>query len=81
MKQVPLSELSPEQLKLKEKSLKTAVSLLSGMLIVLFAITGFLSYWRGFSVFSVLPFVFLPMLLINIVNLRKIRTEIASRNT
>ncbi len=80
MKQTPLSELSQEQLKLKEKTLKGAVGILSGMLLVLFAVTGYLTYLRGFSVFTMLPFIFLPIFLINIINLKKIRSEITSRN-
>lgn len=80
MKQTPLSELSQEQLKLKEKTLKAAIGVLSGMLLVLFAVTGYLTYIKGFSVFTVLPFVFLPIFLINIMNLKKVRSEITSRN-
>jgi len=81
MKQTPFSELNQNQLKIREKALKTAVVILSGMLLILFAITGYLTFVKGFSVFSILPFIFLPIFLINILNLKKIRTEINSRNT
>jgi len=80
MKQVPLSELSKEDLLKKEKTSKTAIAALGGLLIVLIAATVYLTYLQGFSVFTVLPVAFLPLFTINISNLKKIRTEIASRN-
>jgi len=64
MKQTPFSELNQNQLKIREKALKTAVVILSGMLLILFAITGYLTFVKGFSVFSILPFIFLPIFLI-----------------
>jgi hypothetical protein len=81
MKQVPLSELSKEELLKKEKNLKGASTVLGGMLVVLAAASAYLSYLQGFSVFTVLPVAFLPMYIINLGNLKKIHTEIASRNT
>jgi hypothetical protein len=81
MKQVPLSELSKEELLKKEKNLKGASAVLGGMLVVLAAASAYLSYLQGFSVFTVLPVAFLPMFIINLGNLKKIQTEIASRNT
>jgi len=80
MKQVPLTELSKEDLLKKEKTSKTAIAALGGLLIVLIAATVYLTYLQGFSVFTVLPVAFLPLFTINISNLKKIRTEIASRN-
>jgi len=81
MKQVPLSELSLEELLKKEKTLKAASTVLGGMLVLLAAASAYLSYLQGFSVFTVLPVAFLPMFIINLSNLKKIQTEIASRNT
>ena len=81
MKQVPLSELNQEELLKKEKTLKAASTVLGGMLVVLAAASGYLTYLQGFSVFSVLPVAFLPIFIFNVTNLKKIQAEIASRNT
>lgn len=81
MKQVPLSELNQEELLKKEKTLKAASTVLGGMLVLLAAASAYLTYLQGFSVFTVLPVAFLPMFIINLGNLKKIQTEIASRNT
>jgi hypothetical protein len=81
MKQVPLSELSHEELLKKAKALKAASSVLGGMLVIMAATSVYLTYLQGFSVFTALPIAFLPMLIINVSNLKKIQTEIASRNT
>ncbi len=81
MKQVPLSELSQEELLKKVKTGQIAISALGGLLIVLVAATVYLTYLQGFSVFTVLPVAFLPLFIINVSNLKKIQAEIASRNT
>ncbi len=81
MKQVPLSELSQEELLKKEKTLKAASTVLGGMLVVLAAASVYLTYLQGFTVFSVLPVAFLPIFIVNIGNLKKIKAEISSRNT
>ena len=81
MKQVPLSELSQEELLKKVKTGKIAISALGGLLIVLVAATVYLTYLQGFSVFTVLPVAFLPLFILNVSNLKKIQAEIASRNT
>jgi hypothetical protein len=81
MKQVPLSELSQEELLKKAKTLKAASTVLGGMLVVLAAASLYLTYLQGFSVFSVLPVTFLPIFIVNVGNLKKIQAEIASRNT
>jgi hypothetical protein len=81
MKQVPLSEISQEELLKKAKALKAATTILGGMLVILAAASVYLTFLQGFSVFTALPIAFLPMLIINVSNLKKIQTEISSRNT
>ncbi|MDP3470118.1 MAG: hypothetical protein Q8S11_17385 [Daejeonella sp.] len=81
MKKVQLSELSQDELKNKAKTLKAANTILGTMLIILALASGYLTLQQGFTVFSALPVAFLPMFVINITNLKKIRNEIASRNT
>ena len=81
MKQVPFSELSQDELLKKEKTLKAASTVMGGMLVVLAAASVYLTYLQGFTVFSVLPVAFLPIFIVNIGNLKKIKAEISSRNT
>lgn len=80
MKQKPYSEMSLAELKNQEKTLKTVTYVLGGVLIVQFVVGIALSFTKGFSVFSILPFAFLPLMIVNLGNLKKIRAEIASRS-
>ncbi len=80
MKQESLSNLSIEELKTKEKSLKTAAGMLSGMMIVMLAVGIYMFFQKGFSVFSVLPIAFLPLVGGLFAKIKEVRTEIASRN-
>ena len=80
MAQKPYSEMSLNELKNQEKTLKTVTYVLGGVLIVQFVVGIALSFTKGFSVFSILPFAFLPLMIINVNNLKKIKAEIATRN-
>ncbi|WP_394992399.1 hypothetical protein [Emticicia sp.] len=80
MKENNYSQMSLEELKAKEKTLKSATSAFIGVLIVLVFAVVFLGIRQGFSVFSVLPVAFLPLLLVNISGLKKVQEEIKSRN-
>lgn len=80
MKPKSLPEMSLDELKNKEKTLKTAVTVLAVMIFLLFAIGLFLMVKRGFSVFTFLPAVFLPLFTVNLNNLKKTKSEIQSRN-
>ena len=81
MKQVPLSELSQDELLKKAKALKAASANQGAMLVILAAASVYLTYLREFTAFTALPIAFLPMLLIHVSNLKKIQTEISYRNT
>jgi len=79
MKETNLLKLSLEELKKREKTTKTSTVLLLGMIIVQIAVGVFLTFKQKFSVFTILPIAFFPILVVNNTNLKKIRTEINSR--
>ncbi len=81
MKQEELTKMSLDELKSKEKTLKSSMAILGGMIIVLLITGVFLTIKQGFGVFTVLPIVFLPIFTMNIGNLKKIQSEIALRNS
>jgi len=80
MKQESLSNLSLDELKTKEKSLKTAAGMLSGMMVVMLAVGIYMFFQKGFSVFSVLPVAFLPLVGGLFAKIKEVRSEMASRN-
>lgn len=81
MKQEELIQMSLDELKSKEKTLKSSMAILGGMIIVLLIVAVFLTIKQGFGVFSILPIVFLPIFTMNIGNLKKIKNEITLRNS
>lgn len=80
MKENKYAQMSLEELKAKEKTLKSAISVFVGILMVLVFAVVFLGVRQGFSVFSILPVAFLPLILANINILKKLQEEIKSRN-
>jgi len=76
-----LSKMSLEELQKQEKSLKIATPILAVLLSVMFVSGIFLTSRQGFSAFSVLPVAFLPLLIVNATNLKKVKAEIASRKS
>lgn len=80
MKNEDFSKLSLEELKKKEKSTRFSAGLLGGIIFVQFLIGIFLTVTNGFSVFTVMPIAFLPILVISFSSLKKIKAEIATRN-
>lgn len=79
-KEEDLSLLSSEELAKKAKTAKTATGLLLGIIMVQFAVGIFLTFKQGFNVFTVLPIAFLPLIIVNYVNIKKLNEEIARRN-
>lgn len=75
-----LSVLSIEELNKKAKTAKLATGLLSGMLLVQFAVGIYMTTQQGFNAFLIVPVAFLPILIINFTNIKKINAEIARRN-
>lgn len=74
-----LSALSNEELTKRVKTTKTVAGLLAGILLVEFAAGLYLTIKQGFSIFLVIPIAFLPILIINYQNIKKLNEEIASR--
>jgi hypothetical protein len=81
MSQNPFAQLSTEELNKKAQTLKKANIVLSVFLIIMALAAVANTVLGGFSVFSVLPICFLPMVLVNFGNLKKIQTELATRST
>jgi len=85
MKENPYAKLTLDELNAKVKSLKSITSSItsafSGILLIMTFIGVFLSIRQGFRVFSVLPVAFLPLFIININNIKKIKEEIKSRES
>lgn len=75
-----LSHLSNEQL---IKSYNTAKGIFIGFIIVFILLIGtaiFITLKKGFGVFSVLPIVFISILIANITNFNMLKAEMKSRN-
>jgi len=79
-KEPELSTLTVEQLTKRAKTTKLATGLLLGIIILQLAIGAYLTFDKGFNVFTVIPLAFLPMVIVNYANLKKINEEIAKRN-
>ena len=76
-----LSELSVEELKTKEKGLKVVVGIYIGILTFMSACSVYLTFQQGFNVFTILPVAFLPIFIGFLGNLKKVKNEIALRNS
>ena len=74
-----LSSLSTEELNKRVKTTKMVAGLLAGALLMEFAAGIYLTIKGGFSIFLVLPIAFLPIVIINYQNIKKINEEIARR--
>jgi len=80
MRQEPISEMSTEKLKKNYKVMKLAIGILSGMFIIM-AVSGlYITLTKGFGTISILPLVFLPLFVNNIIQLKKIKTELLTRD-
>lgn len=80
MKKEDYSKYSIEDLTKKEKTAKVATIALGALIVMQFFPCLYLTYKQGFNVFTVLPFTFLPLLMVNILTLKKIKAEMNSRN-
>jgi Na+-transporting methylmalonyl-CoA/oxaloacetate decarboxylase beta subunit len=79
MKNQNLGLLDTETLLKKQRSLKVLTGMLAGMLMVLFALTIFISIKKTFSPLSVVPIALLPIVILNLLNLKTIKKELDSR--
>jgi hypothetical protein len=79
MKSTSLAEWSIEELKKNEKGLRIANIVLGFCIGVMCLTGGYMFIKKGFSIGTLMPLLFLPLLLINYTQWKKIRTEIALR--
>ncbi|WP_336664448.1 redox-active disulfide protein 2 [Elizabethkingia meningoseptica] len=80
MKKEDWSSLSTEDLNQKQKSIKSLTTMLIVTLIALFLISLFVSLKKGFTPLLVIPIALLPVVSMNLNNLKSIKKEIDSRN-
>jgi uncharacterized membrane protein len=79
MAQKQFSEKTSDELKKRQKELTFAVVLMA-VAIVVMTISAIISYsQKGFSTNSFLPLFFMPIAIINLINLKKIKAELALR--
>lgn len=80
MKNQPdLTTMSTEALEKRAKVTKTASVMLAVIIALQFVIGIYLTVVNGFNVFIVIPAAFLPLLMVNFSNLKKIKEEISRR--
>ncbi len=74
-----LSDLSNEELMKKLKVAKTIYVVFFAVFIIMLATCLYLTYSQGFSVFTMLPICFIPIMIANIMSYGKVREEARSR--
>lgn len=79
MKGNKLQEMSSEALLKQKKSIEVLTGMLAGMLLVLLIIGVYLSVNKGFTPLVIIPFTLLPIVLLNLNNLREIKKVLNSR--
>lgn len=80
-KQPELSELSLEELEKRAKMTKFSSIMLIVAVSLQFLTGVYLTFKNGFNVFIILPMAFLPLIIVNFTNLKKINEEIAKRKS
>jgi hypothetical protein len=79
MAQKQISEMTTEELNKNLKLMRVAIAVISASIGVMI-VSSVVSYSKkGFSVFTILPLMFVPILTMNIANMKKIKTELESR--
>ncbi len=79
MKNTKFSEMTTEELIKNQKTLKTVNSIFAVVLLMLFALNVYIVLRKGFSAMNVVPVALLPILFLNINNLKEIKRELESR--
>ncbi len=79
MAQKQLSEMTDEELKKNMRMMTIAVTVIIVSIIIMFISAVFSYMKKGFGVTAVLPFAFMPIAIINLMNLKKIKAELDSR--
>ena len=76
-----LSEMSLDELKSQEKGQTVILSAFIGLVVIMAVAGGYLTYLKGFNVFTVLPVAFFPLVFVFFNNLKKTKSEIGSRDS
>ena len=79
MKSQPISEMSTKDLRKNYKTIRILTMVLSGLFVVMAFSSVYITINKGFGASSILPLVFLPSFIINITNLKKIKSELLAR--
>lgn len=79
MKNKKPAEMTNEELLKTKKTLATVTYLLGGMIVLMFFANTYTAYKKGFSALTVMPIAFLPIFIINMSSLDKIKKEIKER--
>lgn len=80
MKKEDLKGVSTEVLQKKYKTYKMAFYVLAGIVGVMFVVSFFMWKESGFNATVLMPVFFIPMVLVNYFNLRKIEKELTTRD-
>ncbi len=80
MAQKQLSEMSEEELKKNIKLVTVAVAVITASILIMFISAVYSYAKKGFTATVVLPFAFMPIAIMNFMNLKKIKAELDSRN-
>ncbi len=79
MKNQKLSETNTADLKKSEKSIKTITGILLGMLLVLFILSLYITFTKGFTALLIIPIALLPIVIVNFNSINEIKKELKSR--
>ena len=79
MKNQKLIETNTVELKKSAKSIKTITGILLGMLIVLFLLSLYITFTKGFTPLLIIPIGLLPIVIVNYNTINEIKKELKSR--
>lgn len=79
MAQRQLSEMTEEELQKNVKMMTIAVAVIIVSIIIMLISAVYTYIKKGFTVTAVLPLAFLPIAIVNLTNLKKIKAELDSR--
>ncbi|WP_316797463.1 redox-active disulfide protein 2 [Pedobacter agri] len=80
MSENKFAEMSNEQLQKNEKLAKAATYTLIVMLMLLFGLSMFLTFKKGFTPLTVIPIALLPIVILKLGNIKKMKQELKSPN-
>ena len=79
MTEIKLENLSNEELLKRQKMVSVVTYTLIGMLLVLFCLGLFLTFTKSFTPLTVVPLALMPIVIINLGNIKKIKAELKLR--